>query len=103
MSTRVPRGQLEFIANRLSNMTSFPPLCEQRRVARHCNRVLQRRTTVSRTFLKSISLLRRRSEQRLTFPHVPCRTHAAVERQRRPQLHVGFRAATLLDELLRGA
>src|SRR6266446_7866498 len=90
MSTRVPRGQLEFIANRLSNMTSFPPPCEQRRFARHCNRVLQRHTTVSRTFLKSISLLRRRSKQRLTLAHVPSRADRPIEGERAPQLLVGF-------------
>jgi hypothetical protein len=46
--------------------------------------------------------LRRRSKQRLAFPHVARRANRAIEGERMPQLFVGFGATPLVDELLGG-
>src|SRR2546423_12299368 len=50
-----------------------------------------------------VSILGRRRQQRFALANIPSRPHAAAKRQRRPQLLVGLRAATLRHELLCGA
>src|SRR5216683_4460801 len=101
MTTRVPRGPLEFTANRLRNMTSFPPLASNDALLDRPSSVAATRNRVKNFFEIHFSL-RRRGKQRLALAHVPRRTDRPIERERAPQLLVGFGATSLVDKLLGG-